>query len=71
MSRPSTLPSPWSELATAFGGVQALARACGVQRSAVYRWACRGIVPGLHTRQHVNALARARKIAEPFSEEET
>lgn len=65
MSRLTTLPSPWRELAERLGGVAELARACSVAPSTLWRWA-QGRRPGPVVEAHVNALARRRGIAEPF-----
>lgn len=66
--RPITLPSPWGELAEAFGGVKELAEACGVERRAIGRWANGDRMPGPIVRKHVNALARRRGLSEPWPE---
>lgn len=39
MGRPTTLPSPWLELADAAGGVGKLAALLGVSPMTVWRWA--------------------------------
>jgi hypothetical protein len=67
MSRATTLPSPWIELAERMGGVEALAEACGVVQSTLWRWA-RGKRPGAVVQRHVNALARRRGLPLPFAE---
>lgn len=65
MSRLTTLPSPWRELAERLGGVASLAEACGVTRPTLWRWA-HGQRPGAIVMRHVNGLARRRGISEPF-----
>lgn len=69
MGRPSTLPEPWLSLATAYGGVQRLAEACGVSERQLRRWGT-GVRPGAMVRKAVNAMARRRGIAEPWPESE-
>lgn len=39
MGRPTTLPSPWLELADAAGGVGQLAAMLGVSPMTIWRWA--------------------------------
>lgn len=39
MGRPTTLPSPWLELADAAGGVGKLAAMLGVSPMTIWRWA--------------------------------
>lgn len=64
--RPTTLPSPWRELADALGGVAALADACKVRPSTVWRWAAGVTTPGGVVQDHVRALARQHKVAAPW-----
>jgi transcriptional regulator with XRE-family HTH domain len=66
MSRPIALPSPWRELATSLGSVEALAERCGVTPRTVQRWARGELSPGVLVRDAVNGLARRRKLAEPW-----
>jgi hypothetical protein len=66
MARPISLPSPWLELAQAVGGVGKLAEACGVTTRALERWASGDRTPGSIVRDHVRALARRHKVAEPW-----
>lgn len=62
----SAWPSPWRELAEAYGGAAALAKACGVSRQTLWRWT-RGDRPNsLHTTTFVNRLARRLGVKEPF-----
>ena len=70
MSRPTTLPSPWRELADHVGGVMALAAALGVSRRALERWGDGTRRPSAIVRQHVNAFARRRGVAAPFVDED-
>lgn len=69
VGRPMALPSPWLELAEAFGGVAELAEACGVSRRGLNHWAAGDRVPGSIVRRHVNALARRRGLKEPWPKE--
>lgn len=66
MARPTTLPSPWRELAQAYGGVGKLAEACGVSLRALERWASGERSPSLFAQRHVRALARRRGVRDPF-----
>jgi hypothetical protein len=63
----STLPSPWSELALAAGGVSSLALEFEVTRLTIYRWAHGEQTPSAIVQRAVNAWARRRKLAEPFA----
>jgi hypothetical protein len=67
MSRPSTLPAPWDELALAAGGVSALAGEFEVARLTLYRWAHSEQIPSALVQRAVNAWARRRRLAEPFA----
>jgi hypothetical protein len=42
MSRPTTLRSPWRELAAKLGGVEALATRLGVSTRAISYWSAPG-----------------------------
>lgn len=65
MARPiSTLPDSWTTLATAYGGVQALAKALGVSVMTVRRWATGQPVTGPATLA-IAALAKRKRIASP------
>lgn len=79
MGRPVTLDgpgNPWYELAAAFGTVDAMVAAFGVEQKTIYRWvrgtmgkrrdATRPENVPLLTRQAVNAIARARGTKPPF-----
>jgi DNA-binding transcriptional regulator YdaS (Cro superfamily) len=62
VSRPTTLPGPWAQLAQAAGGVGALARLLGVSRRTIERWGA-GVLPGAIVRGHVIAFAKQRGVA--------
>ena len=62
MSRPTTLPGPWAQLAQAAGGVGELARLLGVSRRTVERWGT-GVLPGAIVQEHVVAFAKRRGVA--------
>lgn len=66
MSRPTTLPSPWRELAAALGGVGALAEACGVEPRTVARWADGTRSPSELQRRDVRARLRRRGLQAPW-----
>lgn len=70
MGRPIELPSPWRELAEAFGGVRLLAQACDVRAWTIQRWARGDFVPSTLTRRAVNLLATRRGLERPFPSEE-
>lgn len=66
MSRATTLPPRWAALAAALGGVEALAKACGVSTTTIWRWGSGENVPGQLVRQHVAALAKRKNLASPW-----
>lgn len=68
LSRPTTLPSPWRELAEHVGGVMALAEALGVERRTLERWGARERTPSPVMQRHVNAFARRRGLVAPYAE---
>ena len=61
MSRPTTLPGPWAQLAQAAGGVGELARLLGVSRRTIERWGG-GVLPGTIVQEHVTAFAKRRGV---------
>lgn len=61
MSRPTTLPSPWIDLALAAGGVGELATLLGVSRRTIERWGA-GTVPSAIVQAHVVAFAKRRGV---------
>jgi hypothetical protein len=61
MSRHTTLPSPWSDLAEKCGGVEALAEQLGVCRNTIGYWG-RGRIPRRHTREYVEAFATKHEV---------
>lgn len=66
MSRPTTLPSPWRELAKHAGGVEALAEALHVDRRTIGKWAASERAPRKLAREAVNEWARRRGLVEPW-----
>ena len=66
MARPSTLATPWRELAEAMGGVGKLAASCGVTMRALERWASGERTPGPIVQKHVRSLARRHGVAAPW-----
>jgi transposase len=67
VSRSTTLPSPWREMAERAGGVAALAAELGVGVSTVRSWGARTRTPGVIVQRAVNAWARRRGIAAPWA----
>lgn len=67
MSRPTTLPGAWAQLARAAGGVGELARLLGVSRRTIERWGA-GVLPGAIVREHVVAFAKRRGVAIAWGE---
>lgn len=66
MGRPSTLPSPWQELALSFGGVDVLSTRLQVDPRTIRRWAAGDRIPHAIVRKSVDALARSRGVEPPF-----
>jgi len=67
MSRRSTLPQVWLDLAHAVGGVGELAKACGVDKKTVWRWGNGACMPGDITRRFIDSLARRRHLTPPWN----
>ena len=67
MSRPTTLPGAWAQLAQAAGGVGELARLLGVSRRTIERWGA-GVLPGAIVQEHVVAFAKRRGVAITWGE---
>lgn len=66
MSRETTLPHAWAELALAYGGVAALAKEIGVSTAALYRTS-RGLVHATwEFRDRVASLAAVKRIPNPM-----
>ena len=65
MSRATSLPTPWRELAVALGGVAALADACGVTTRTLARWATGELRPTALRLADVRARLRRRGLALP------
>lgn len=66
MSNPTTLPPVWAAMATAAGGVSALAAALGVSRVTVWKYAHGATRGHPIVRQSINAWARRRGLKEPL-----
>ncbi len=67
MSRRSTLPSPWREMAERAGGVAALAAELGVGVSTVRSWGAGTRTPGAIVRDSVGSWARRRGLVAPWA----
>ena len=67
MSRSTTLPEPWLSMAERAGGVAALASELGIAVSTLRSWGAGTRVPGAIVKNVVNAWARRRGLAAPFS----
>ena len=70
MSRKTTLPSPWREMAERAGGVAALASQLGVGISTVRSWGAGTRTPGAIVMAAVNTWARRRGIEAPWTKPE-
>jgi len=68
MSRSTTLPSPWREMAARAGGVAALAAELGVGVSTLRSWGAGTRTPGLLRQAAVNRWAKRRKLKAPWKE---
>ena len=68
MSRPTTLPSPWREMAEEAKGVAKLAAALGVGVSTVRSWGAGTRTPGKIVQGVVNEWARQHGCRAPWKE---
>ena len=66
VSRSTTLPSPWREMAERAGGVAALAAELGVGVSTVRSWGAGTRTPGAIVQRAVTTWARRRGLAAPW-----
>lgn len=66
MTRPTTLPEPWADLAHALGSVAELADACGVTARTVHRWADGEREPSVLQKRDVRERLRRRGLRAPW-----
>ncbi len=62
MSKILTLPKPWLEIVSAYGGRGLFAEKLGVNGTTVYRWAHKLCRMSLATQKEVKRLAKAKGI---------
>lgn len=67
MGRPSELSGGLGELAEAMGGIEALARACGVTARTIQRWDTGERNPTQPARLVLEMLARRHRVKSPFA----
>jgi hypothetical protein len=66
--RPSEFEGAWKDLAEAYGGPKALARAIGTDYQSVWRWARKGGKPSGPARRMVEELAKAKGLPSPLDD---
>ncbi len=62
MTRPTTLPAPWAELAAAYGGVVALAERLGVSYRTLERWGHGETRPSVLAVRELERLAKRKGV---------
>ncbi len=62
MTKPVTLPAPWTEIVNAYGGRRSFAEKIGVSEITVYRWAHRKSKMSPATQREVIRLAKAKGL---------
>ena len=66
MTRPSTLPAPWSYLVAKLGSVQALASALGAAPRTLHGWASGARTPRGPSLALIRLVFKKHKIESPF-----